>query len=201
MYWLNSVRCVMQVHAMQPHRTDCLLLLGAVHFHLRNFERSIQCNDVAILLDPSIVEAHANLGNALQQLGHLEMAAIYYQVRLPSSRWSFWRQHTTQSVLIFQPKYRLGQPETYLFPLYKKIFSGSKYPKNILFNFEKGSTGLNVPHELCNATRSCLKCSIHCNDAAILLDLSIVEACAYLANTLQQPGHPKRLLSITGLIR
>ena len=31
------------------------------------------------------------------------------------------------SVLPFQPKYRLGHPENYLFSLSKKAFSGSKY--------------------------------------------------------------------------
>ena len=43
-------------------------------------------------------------------------------------------------VLPFWPNYRLGHPENYLFSLSKKIFSGSKYPKIKLFNFEKGST-------------------------------------------------------------
>ena len=44
------------------------------------------------------------------------------------------------SVLPFLPNYRLAHPDNYLFLLSKKIFSGSKYPKHILFNFEKGST-------------------------------------------------------------
>ena len=44
------------------------------------------------------------------------------------------------AVLPFLPNYRLAHPENYLFLLSKKIFSGSKYPKIILFNFEKGST-------------------------------------------------------------
>ena len=43
-------------------------------------------------------------------------------------------------VLPIQPRYRLAHPENYLFSLSKKIFSGSKYPKNIKFNFEKRST-------------------------------------------------------------
>ena len=42
-----------------------------------------------------------------------------------------------EPVLPFQPNYRLAHPKNYLFILSKKIFSGSKYPKNILFNFEK----------------------------------------------------------------
>ena len=33
------------------------------------------------------------------------------------------------AVLLFQPKYRLGHPENYLFLLSKNIFTGSKYQK------------------------------------------------------------------------
>ena len=51
-------------------------------------------------------------------------------------------QYASVSVLPFSPKYRLAQPGNYLFSLSKKIFSGSKYPKSILFSFEKGSTDL-----------------------------------------------------------
>ena len=43
-------------------------------------------------------------------------------------------------VLPFQPKHRLVHLKNYLFSSSKKIFSGSKYLKNIWFNFEKGST-------------------------------------------------------------
>ena len=42
-------------------------------------------------------------------------------------------------VLLFWPKYRLAHPEIYLFSL-PVFFSGSKYPKNILFTFENRST-------------------------------------------------------------
>ena len=44
------------------------------------------------------------------------------------------------SVLPLQPKHRLGHPENHLFLLSKKLFIGSKYPKNKLFNFEKNFT-------------------------------------------------------------
>ena len=48
----------------------------------------------------------------------------------------------SEAVLFFWTKYRLGHPENYLFLLSKNIFSGSKYPKNIKFNFENRRTGL-----------------------------------------------------------
>ena len=44
------------------------------------------------------------------------------------------------AVVIFWPKYRLAHPENCLFSLSKNIFSGSKYPTNVLFNFGKRST-------------------------------------------------------------
>ena len=41
----------------------------------------------------------------------------------------------------FLAELSVSSPRIYLFSLSKKIFSGSKYPKTILFNFEKRSTG------------------------------------------------------------
>jgi protein O-GlcNAc transferase len=35
-----------------------------------------------ILIDPNLAEAHANLANALQQLGNIDMAIVYYQSAL-----------------------------------------------------------------------------------------------------------------------
>jgi hypothetical protein len=45
----------------------------------------VQCigyNDRCILLDPNLAEAHANLANALQQMGNVDMAIVYYQSAL-----------------------------------------------------------------------------------------------------------------------
>jgi len=70
------------VHAAAPQRTDCLLLLGAAYFHLQAFEACVRANAAALRLDAGIAEAHANLANALQQLGHLRAAAAYYQAAL-----------------------------------------------------------------------------------------------------------------------
>ena len=47
-------------------------------------------------------------------------------------------------VLPFQPKFCLGHPENYLFLLSKNLFTGSKYPKFDLLNFEKYFTGVGV---------------------------------------------------------
>jgi tetratricopeptide (TPR) repeat protein len=77
-------RAELQVQAAHPNSTDNLLLMGAAYYHLGEYQQSVQCNDFCILLDPHIAEAHANLANSLQQLGHLPMAALYYQARPPS---------------------------------------------------------------------------------------------------------------------
>lgn len=72
--------CILQVYVVNPNKTDVLLLIGAIYYQLGNYEQCIAFNDRCILLDPHMAEAHANLANALQQLGNFDMAVIYYQV-------------------------------------------------------------------------------------------------------------------------
>ena len=55
------------------------------------------------------------------------------------SRW-VKQDSNVGTVVLFQPKYQFGHPEKWLFPLSKQKFSGSKQPKQILFNFENIST-------------------------------------------------------------
>ena len=71
----------LQVYLVNPNKTDVLLLIGAIYYQLGNYEQCIAFNDRCILLDPHMAEAHANLANALQQLGNFDMAVIYYQVQ------------------------------------------------------------------------------------------------------------------------
>lgn len=71
----------LQVYLVNPNKTDVLLLIGAIYYQLGNYEQCIKFNDRCILLDPHMAEAHANLANALQQLGNFDMAVIYYQVQ------------------------------------------------------------------------------------------------------------------------
>lgn len=65
-----------------PDRTEVLLLIGAIYYQMKNYEQCIAFNDRCILLDPTMAEAHANLANALQQMGNFDMAIIYYQVHI-----------------------------------------------------------------------------------------------------------------------
>ena len=70
----------MQIFPSCTNRTDVLLLIGAVYYQLGSYEQCIAFNDRCILLDPHMAEAHANLANALQQIGNWDMAIIYYKV-------------------------------------------------------------------------------------------------------------------------
>lgn len=78
-YVAQPVACALQMYVVNPNKTDVLLLIGAIYYQLGNYEQCIAFNDRCILLDPHMAEAHANLANALQQLGNFDMAVIYYQ--------------------------------------------------------------------------------------------------------------------------
>lgn len=66
------------VYQADAYRTDNLLLLGALHFQLRNFSESIFYNQQCIRVDPNFAEAYSNLGNALKELGDLKGATQFY---------------------------------------------------------------------------------------------------------------------------
>lgn len=78
----STVLCFLhlQVAAAMPNRADVLLLMGAICYQLKDYQQCISYNDRCILIDPNLAEAHANLANALQQLGNIDMAIVYYQV-------------------------------------------------------------------------------------------------------------------------
>lgn len=78
--WLETQTNHVQVYLVNANKTDVLLLIGAIYYQMGNYEQCIAFNDRCILLDPHMAEAHANLANALQQLGNFDMAVIYYQV-------------------------------------------------------------------------------------------------------------------------
>ena len=78
---LNPWPMPVQIYAANSTRTDLLLLIGAIYYQLGNYEQCIAFNDRCILLDPGLAESHANLANALQQIGNFDMAIVYYQVR------------------------------------------------------------------------------------------------------------------------
>ena len=65
-------------YEIDAFRTDNLLLLGAIHFQLRNFSECIFYNQQCIRVDPTYAEAFSNLGNALKELGDIQAAIQFY---------------------------------------------------------------------------------------------------------------------------
>ena len=91
----EALVCAEKVYDADTHRTDNLLLLGAIHFQLRNFSESIFFNQQCVRVDPTFSEviylfwifrniiknywqAYSNLGNALKELGDLTGAIQFY---------------------------------------------------------------------------------------------------------------------------
>lgn len=67
-----------KIYDFDAHRTENLLLMGAIHFQLRNYSESVFYNQQCIRVDPNFAEAFSNLGNALKELGDLKGATQFY---------------------------------------------------------------------------------------------------------------------------
>lgn len=65
----GALQVVEEIYRLDAARPDNLLLLGAVHFQLRNFADSVFFNQQCIQLEPSMAEAYNNLGIALREVG------------------------------------------------------------------------------------------------------------------------------------
>jgi protein O-GlcNAc transferase len=74
----EALECCELAYDADAYRTDNLLLLGAVHFQLRNFSESIFYNQQCIRVDPNFAEGYSNLGNALKELGDVEASLQFY---------------------------------------------------------------------------------------------------------------------------
>lgn len=74
----EALACCEECYEIDAFRTDNLLLLGAIHFQLRNFSESIFYNQQCIRVDPSHAEAFSNMGNALKELGDIQAAVQFY---------------------------------------------------------------------------------------------------------------------------
>ena len=69
-----------KVYALDAARSDNLLLLGALHFQLRNFSEAIFYSQQAVRVDPTFAEAYSNLGNPLKVC--LLMSSLCTSLRL-----------------------------------------------------------------------------------------------------------------------
>ncbi|KAJ7526666.1 hypothetical protein O6H91_16G018000 [Diphasiastrum complanatum] len=66
------------VHVANPRRTDALLLLGAVHYQLHDFDMCIAKNEEAIRINPQFAECYGNMANAFKEKGNIDLAIQYY---------------------------------------------------------------------------------------------------------------------------
>lgn len=74
----EALVCCEECYEIDAFRTDNLLLLGAIHFQLRNFSECIFYNQQCIRVDPTYAEAFSNLGNSLKELGDIQAAIQFY---------------------------------------------------------------------------------------------------------------------------
>lgn len=77
-HYLEALGQCEMLYELDAFRTDNLLLLGAIHFQLRNFSESIFYNQQCIRVDPTFAESYSNLGNALKEMGDVAAAVQFY---------------------------------------------------------------------------------------------------------------------------
>ncbi|KAJ4845650.1 hypothetical protein Tsubulata_036225 [Turnera subulata] len=70
------------VYERDPRRTDNLLLMGAIHYQLRNYDLCIAKNEEALRIDPHFTECYGNLANAWKEKGNIDAAIRYYLIAI-----------------------------------------------------------------------------------------------------------------------
>jgi Flp pilus assembly protein TadD len=76
--YVEALAACEEVYEADAFRTDNLLLLGAVHFQMRNFSEAIFYCQQCVRVDPNFAEGYSNLGNALKELGDVNAAVQFY---------------------------------------------------------------------------------------------------------------------------
>lgn len=77
-HYSESLSLCDQIYESDAYRTDNLLLLGALHFQLRNFSEAVFYCQQCVRVDPNFAEGYSNLGNALRELGDVKAAIQFY---------------------------------------------------------------------------------------------------------------------------
>ncbi|XP_059448437.1 probable UDP-N-acetylglucosamine--peptide N-acetylglucosaminyltransferase SEC [Corylus avellana] len=70
------------VYERNPQRTDNLLLLGAIHYQLHDFDMCIAKNEEALRIDPRFAECYGNMANAWKEKGNIDFAIRYYLIAI-----------------------------------------------------------------------------------------------------------------------
>ena len=77
-HYIEALEACENVYEADAFRTDNLLLIGAVHFQMRNFSEAIFYSQQCVRVDPNFAEGYSNLGNALKELGDVQAAVQFY---------------------------------------------------------------------------------------------------------------------------
>lgn len=82
-----ALRTCMQLYADSETDLDVLLLLSAIHFNLRNYDKSLYFSKRAVTIDPSFAEPYGNMGNVFKERAQYDTALLFYEkaVRLKPS--------------------------------------------------------------------------------------------------------------------
>ncbi|KAK1293904.1 putative UDP-N-acetylglucosamine--peptide N-acetylglucosaminyltransferase SEC [Acorus calamus] len=70
------------LYEKNPCRTDNLLLLGAIHYQLHDYDMCIAKNEEAIRIQPQFAESYGNMANAWKEKGNVDLAIRYYLVAI-----------------------------------------------------------------------------------------------------------------------
>ncbi|XP_062164882.1 probable UDP-N-acetylglucosamine--peptide N-acetylglucosaminyltransferase SEC [Alnus glutinosa] len=70
------------VYERNPQRTDNLLLLGAIHYQLHDFDMCVAKNEEALRIDPRFAECYGNMANAWKEKGNIDFAIRYYLIAI-----------------------------------------------------------------------------------------------------------------------
>ncbi|CAI0385296.1 unnamed protein product [Linum tenue] len=70
------------LYERNPLRTDNLLLLGAIHYQLHDYDMCIAKNEEALRLEPRFAECYGNMANAWKEKGDIDLAIRYYLVAI-----------------------------------------------------------------------------------------------------------------------
>ncbi|KAM3708571.1 hypothetical protein ACB098_02G107600 [Castanea mollissima] len=70
------------VYERNPQRTDNLLLLGAIHYQLHDFDMCIAKNEEALQIDPRFAECYGNMANAWKEKGNIDFAIRFYLIAI-----------------------------------------------------------------------------------------------------------------------
>ena len=140
-HYLEALSQSETLYELDAFRTDNLLLLGAIHFQLRNFSESIFYNQQCIRVDPSFAESYSNLGNALKELGDLAAAAQFYLkvrnervIHLVTSVEFFMLWKVREDYSFLYPRMRMQSHPLPLFYLSTRLFLSSVFiPFSIFF--------------------------------------------------------------------